>query len=301
MKQKNLKLTVSIGIPAFNEEKNIYKILKSLVEQKEETVQITEIILISDGSTDNTVKYAENLNDKRIKIVDDHQRLGQPARIAQLLSIFTSEILVLMDADLLIESEYFIENLTSKFSNKNIGLVAAHARPLSAKNLLETAINNYRLAREWIKEEFDYCQTIYGAHACLAYSKQFAEKLHIPPEILSVDSYSFLSCAKLEFEFLHVEDAVIYYRSPQSIKDQISQSTRHLAGGIQLNKYFDTVELKNAFYVPLTVSIKIMLFQMSHNLLGYLLLKLINSYCIYKSHRIYHDYNVQWNFVGSTK
>jgi len=47
-------ITVSIGIPAYNEEANIGKLLSSLIKQKEAGFIIKEIIVVSDQSTDKT-------------------------------------------------------------------------------------------------------------------------------------------------------------------------------------------------------------------------------------------------------
>ena len=49
------KLTVTIGIPAYNEEANVRNLLVSLLAQKETNFKLQEIIVVSDGSTDKTV------------------------------------------------------------------------------------------------------------------------------------------------------------------------------------------------------------------------------------------------------
>jgi glycosyltransferase involved in cell wall biosynthesis len=53
-------MQVSIIIPMYNEERYIARCLKSLTHQ---TFQDFEVILIDDGSTDNTVKIAETFKD----------------------------------------------------------------------------------------------------------------------------------------------------------------------------------------------------------------------------------------------
>lgn len=59
---------VSIIIPAYNAEKYMEKSLKSCISQ---TYQNIEIIVVNDGSTDNTAKIVEELSkqDNRIKII----------------------------------------------------------------------------------------------------------------------------------------------------------------------------------------------------------------------------------------
>ena len=48
MKNKKL-LNISVGAAAYNEEQNIVNMLKSVVSQKEKTVKIVEIIVISEA------------------------------------------------------------------------------------------------------------------------------------------------------------------------------------------------------------------------------------------------------------
>jgi glycosyltransferase involved in cell wall biosynthesis len=62
-----VKPKISIGIPAFNAEKTIEKIIKSILNQ---TIQDFEVIISDNASKDKTLeickKYAKN--DTRIKI-----------------------------------------------------------------------------------------------------------------------------------------------------------------------------------------------------------------------------------------
>lgn len=58
---------VSIVIPAYNEEKVIRKTIKSCLELHYPKNKI-EIIVVDDGSTDNTFKQASKIRDKRLKV-----------------------------------------------------------------------------------------------------------------------------------------------------------------------------------------------------------------------------------------
>ena len=59
-------IKVSIVIPTYNREKYITKCIDSIINQ---TLKEIEIIIIDDGSTDNTEKIIKNYNDKRIKYI----------------------------------------------------------------------------------------------------------------------------------------------------------------------------------------------------------------------------------------
>ena len=63
------KMKVSIIIPTYNSEKTLNRLLDSVVNQSYKNL---EIILINDGSTDNSLKIINSFEkkDKRIKIIN---------------------------------------------------------------------------------------------------------------------------------------------------------------------------------------------------------------------------------------
>ncbi len=58
---------VSIAIAAYNGEKYIYKQLRSILDQLKDE---DEIVISLDPSTDRTEEIIENMNDKRIRVID---------------------------------------------------------------------------------------------------------------------------------------------------------------------------------------------------------------------------------------
>jgi len=294
--------TVTIGIPAYNEEQGIKKMLKSVCKQKEKGFKIKEILVISDGSTDRTVEIVKSIRDPRIVLIDNKKRLGQSTRIQELLHRFNSDYLVLMDADLIIKDEDGIQRLIKKIaSDKNIGLTAAHMHPTLPKTFLESAINNYRYAREYLEKDFSFGKRVWGAHGCLVYSKSFGKSLHIPLDILSVDSFSYYKCLTQGYKYEYAYNAIVLYRSPQTLQDHISQATRHYMGGLQLSDYFEKNMIESEQYVPISINLKLMLHQFLHNPLGYIFLKLVNTYCLYKSKQMILRADSRWRVVFSTK
>lgn len=67
----------SIIIPCYNVEKYIENTVKSVLNQ---TFEEFEVLLINDGSTDNTLKILEKFNDKRIKILNQENKGVSSAR-----------------------------------------------------------------------------------------------------------------------------------------------------------------------------------------------------------------------------
>lgn len=86
------KLTVTIGIPAYKEEKNIVRFLKSVLMQKEDGFKLNEIWVHSDRSVDRTVKLAKSLKSKIEKCCLFLKKLSFKETISLILT-FTERLL----------------------------------------------------------------------------------------------------------------------------------------------------------------------------------------------------------------
>lgn len=299
MEQK--KLTISVGTSAYNEEQNIAKMLESVCNQKEKTIRIREIIVVSDGSLDKTVKAAKKIKDERIKIFDDRKRKGLSSRFNELLNKFNGDILVIVDSDMLMKDKLTVEKMASYFAkDPSTALVCGNTEPLPAKTFLEGAINNYILVRESLGKEYSFGNTAYGAHAFLAFSRKFAKSLSIPKNILNPDAYSYFTCKSKGYQTIFAKDAVALYRSPQSINDHINQATRHIIGGSQLKKYFEEELVDAGFTIPKPILTKLMFLQLKKNPVGYIVLKILNFYCQYLSIRN-KNFDPKWTTIKSSK
>lgn len=91
------KLITAI-IPAYNEEKNLSKLLESL----KETSLLDEIIVVDDGSTDATAEIALQAaaRDPRLRVLKHESNQGKGSALATGWQAAKSQILLFLDADL---------------------------------------------------------------------------------------------------------------------------------------------------------------------------------------------------------
>ena len=91
-------MNVSIIIPCFNEQNTIKEIVTSV---KNYINQSDEIIVIDDGSTDNTIQILKNdLKDIIDKLIINHKNCGKGYSIRQGILSASCEIILIQDADL---------------------------------------------------------------------------------------------------------------------------------------------------------------------------------------------------------
>ena len=110
-------MKLSILVPVFNEEKTILSVLKRIHETKISDTDY-EIIVINDGSTDNTKTLLENNNDLYTSLINNTRNSGKGFSVKQGLKKASGEYIIFQDADLEydpIEFEKFV-NVCKKFN-----------------------------------------------------------------------------------------------------------------------------------------------------------------------------------------
>ncbi|HVA96226.1 MAG TPA: glycosyltransferase family 2 protein [Candidatus Acidoferrales bacterium] len=93
---------LSIFFPFWNEEENIEKVVENAKGIAEDVAQKWEIIMVDDGSNDNTLQIAEQLaaNDKRLRVVTHQPNRGYGAALAAGFANAQYEYIVFTDGDM---------------------------------------------------------------------------------------------------------------------------------------------------------------------------------------------------------
>lgn len=88
-------VTVSVVMPAYNAAKYIAEAIESLINQ---TFEDWELVLVNDGSTDDTLTIAQSFSDSRIKITTQ-QNKGEAGARNTGLELATGKYISFLDAD----------------------------------------------------------------------------------------------------------------------------------------------------------------------------------------------------------
>ena len=129
---KKIYFKVSIIIPAYNEEKNIYNVIKSAATQ---TILPNKIIVIDDNSSDNTLKECLRAQKdfENVKIISQKENKGKAYNITQVFKkVNLDKITIILDADTFISSDY-IEKILPAFRDEKVVIVTGTSLPLRQK------------------------------------------------------------------------------------------------------------------------------------------------------------------------
>lgn len=100
--------SVSIIIPAYNEEKRLPQTLKKILSFINENSLKAEILVINDGSKDNTAKLANNFQNQKIRIIDNDKNMGKGFCINRGVQEAKNDIILFTDADLSTPIEFLL-------------------------------------------------------------------------------------------------------------------------------------------------------------------------------------------------
>lgn len=109
MKQKS----ISVLLPAYNEEENIKECVLSVKRYLDKRFKDYEILVITDGSTDNTEKIVRKFvkRDQHIKLLHHKTNLGYGAVLRSGFADCSKELIFYTDSD----NQFNIQNLDSLF------------------------------------------------------------------------------------------------------------------------------------------------------------------------------------------
>ncbi len=247
---KNYK-TITVGIPAYNESRNISFLLSALSTQVIKTGILKEIILISDGSIDETVATAKSVHLPFLKIIEYKHREGKMKRQNEIVKLSESDILVLLDSDTILFGNDFIENLINPIVlDENVGLVGANIKSLRGKNYIQRSLALSHDFKWKMYEKIDEGNNIYLCHGrARAFSKKLYKNINWPDEFPE-DAYSYLWSLRNGFKFAYAKKAVLLFKSPDNINDHLRQSLRFKTGKYIYNKDFSKEFLESEYHIP---------------------------------------------------
>ncbi|MCX9011070.1 MAG: glycosyltransferase [Candidatus Methanoperedens sp.] len=228
---------ISIIIPAYNEEITISSCIESMLHLN---YPCYEIIVIDDGSSDNTFSEASKFVDKGVKVIRQ-ENTGKPGAINTGIRRASGEIVITVDADSKLHPDA-LTWISRRFSrNHRLGAVAGNVKIEKPRGMLKvlqsleytTAINLGRKSQSLL-----HCVMIVpGAIAALKTSV-LHEVGYFPLDTFAEDFDITMKILQAGYHVEYESRAIAFTQAPESIEDLLKQRRRWYRGMTQvLAKY----------------------------------------------------------------
>jgi cellulose synthase/poly-beta-1,6-N-acetylglucosamine synthase-like glycosyltransferase len=227
---------VSVLIPAHNEGRHLKKTIGSVL--KSGYMGKMEVIVIDDGSEDNTPEILKEFKGKIKSIRTEH--IGKSNALNLGLKLAKNEIIVTIDGDTKIEKGS-LDKLVAPLSNKGI---VATTGAIKVANTKKPITWFQRVEYLYFSLYKDLCNRIDGviwaSGTLSAFKRDWLTKIGFNPDLYMEDVDIGLKLIRHNQKIFYVRDAVAYTFAPERVRDFVRQRVRWVRGGIQIiKKYFD--------------------------------------------------------------
>ncbi len=258
--KKTRKLTVSIGIPVYNEEANIKELILRLVKQEQDNYMLKEIMVFFDGTTDNSVDIVKSLANrfKIIKMFIFKKRSGQQAMQNLMLKKYSGDLLMIVEGDALPADTGVIDELVHPFkksSIKNLGIAVGNAEPVKPVGLFEKVMTQGSRMKSKMFSEWRGGDNIYCCNSAKILSRNFTQNLTWPLD-LPEDVYTYFRLKQLNLKMVKQHRARFYFRNVTNFKDRKKQCTKFISGRRSFCKYFEPAWIKKEYSPPFGLVVK---------------------------------------------
>jgi glycosyltransferase involved in cell wall biosynthesis len=218
---------LSVIIPAYNEHDRIVPTLNNTIAYLKEQPYSSEVIVVSDGSSDNTAQVAENVTTPAnvlMRALEYHPNRGKGYAVRYGMIRSIGRIVMFMDADYAVPMTYCKEGMALIQKGYDIAMasravrgakIQVHqnmVRKLSAK--MYTFIQNRYLGMGYPDTQCGFKFFTQGAAKTL-FSQQKLDSVIFDPEILWLAKRAGYQVAQFGVEWRHVADSRIQYDNIQ--------------------------------------------------------------------------------------
>ena len=221
--------SVSIVIAVHNGELFIAEKLESVLNLAY-PIELVEIIVVSDGSTDRTASTVRQFNSEKIRLIEI-PRGGKCAALNEGLSCANNEILLLTDVRQTLAPDS-LQLLIDCFADPSVGVVSGELKIRVGRDSGESSTGLYWRYESWIRQNLSSIDSMFGATGPF-YAMRRELVVPLPVDILLDDMYLPLAAFFKGYRLIQEPraEALDY---PTSRRVEFRRKVRTLAGNYQI-------------------------------------------------------------------
>ena len=219
----------SVGIMAHNEEANIGRTIRAVLEQQGPSVRLEEVIVVASGCTDRTVPIVLEmaLQEPRVRLCLQEKREGKASAINLFLKEAISPVVVLIGADVLPEASA-LEYMCAPFKDPKIGMVGGRPVPVND----QATFMGHAVHLLWRLHD-----QLARVHPKLGEVIAFRNVISGIPTDSPVDEISIEALiSQLDYQLIYESACIVYNKGPLTIRDFLKQRRRIYAGHLQVQE-----------------------------------------------------------------
>jgi cellulose synthase/poly-beta-1,6-N-acetylglucosamine synthase-like glycosyltransferase len=228
-------MMVTVGICAYNEERTIGNLLKSILNYQRFPAK-SEVLVVCSGCTDNTINITQKWakKDGRVKLLIENERRGKASAVNKILSNANGELILFISADTLPNDNCF-SFLISRFQESDVGLVSARPEPVNSSTSLLCRVDRILWnLHHLLSLELSKNREVRHASEAFCLRRDIIKK--IPEEIVNDDAYVALLTRRKKWITEYEPKARVSIWSPQTLGDYCRQRKRVVFGHYQIRK-----------------------------------------------------------------
>jgi cellulose synthase/poly-beta-1,6-N-acetylglucosamine synthase-like glycosyltransferase len=218
-------------VPAYNESAVIQSCLKSILASNYGRF---EVVVVDDGSKDNTAELASALNDSRLRVIRKPNG-GKASALNHGIELAHANFVIAIDADTVFQADT-LTKLMRHFQNPKIGAVSGNTRIANRHKLITKLqsleyVVGFNLDRR-MGDLFDCITVVPGAIG--AFRKSALQKVGgFNYDTLAEDTDLTLSIKEAGYRIVYDAAAVAFTEAPSTMKDLLKQRFRWTFGTMQ--------------------------------------------------------------------
>lgn len=258
---KNTKVTLSVGIPAYNEEGNIALIIKSILSQEQKSFTLERLYIVADGCTDLTVNIVKNLakKNKKIVLIARSIRSGKVEALNKIYKINKSDFILTIDADLVFVKKNDLENMVKVLRDEPLlNFVGPRHIPVKPKTIMGMFAYYSYLSFEDAFLKINNTDNFYAVMGAYLLRKDFSKSLKYP-KYAQADQVILYAMATRKSRyspfgrkggFKFVRDAQVLFRTVSTFSDWRLLGVRSVISDKSNTVSYFGDEILKEYYMP---------------------------------------------------
>jgi hypothetical protein len=227
------RTSVAVLVPAYNEEMNIARLIKQILDEPwTADLVLDEIIIIDDCSEDNTPTVVKNLarDHGHVRMIRNEQRIGKNAGMRAGIAAGHSDVVTFVDADVFLGPGCLTKTIRLLLEDPSLMASSALHAPLPPRSWRERASGfQALLSAELRRLGHGSLSRVYAMRAAVLANLDL-------PDTLPDDFYIMRWLRDRGYRSAVCADAIAYFRPATGLRDFAKQTVRIWQAGVAMER-----------------------------------------------------------------